>query len=156
MPKTPTVVESLELIARASVALTEEVLRLVGDRSLSLQQWRAILVVAEMDDAVRISAIARRVDVTAPATSRLLQRLAARDILSLEPDPDGSSAQVVRLTAAGQDLVRDALDRRRHVLEELASRLQERNAAPVVAELASLMNDLVFDSAMGGAGGQLR
>ena len=86
MTKTLTVIESLELVARASVALTDEVLRLAGARAMSLQQWRAILVVAETDDGARISAVARRVDVTVPATSRLLHRLAARNLISLEPD----------------------------------------------------------------------
>jgi DNA-binding MarR family transcriptional regulator len=138
--------ESLELVARASVALSEDAMRLAGHRSMSPQQWRAILVVAETDDGVRISTVARRVDVTVPATSRLLHRLMARRLVSLEPDPDGTSAQVARLTADGQALVADALDRRRRVLAFIASRLEERGAAIVLAELASLMHDLVLSS----------
>ena len=149
MTKTLTVIESLELIARASVALTEDILHLAGARSMSLQQWRAILVVAEMKDAARISAVARRVDVTSPATGRLLQRLSARGLLSLEPDADGSGAQVVSLTANGQALVRDALDRRRRVLADIASQLNGADAASVLAELASVMRDVVLVSATG-------
>ena len=97
---TPT--DSLEIIARASVALTDDVLRLAGARSMSLQQWRALLVVAETEDGARISAVARRVDVTVPATSRLLHRLAARNLIGLEPDADGSTAQVARLSPDGR------------------------------------------------------
>ena len=143
MTKTLTVIESLELVARASVALTEDVLRLAGARTMSLQQWRAILVVAEMEDGARISTVARRVDVTVPATSRLLHRLAARNLVSLDPDRDGSGAQVARLTPNGQVLVEDGLDRRRRVLAEVASRLQSPEAASVLTELASVMGDLV-------------
>ena len=135
--------DALEVIARASVALTEDVLRLAGARSMSLQQWRAILVVAETDDGVRISAVARRVDVTVPATSRLLHRLAARNLISLEPDVDGSTAQVARLTADGRNLVEDALARRRRVLAEVASRLQGPGEAQVLTELATVLDELV-------------
>ena len=137
-------IESLELIAHASVALTEDVLRLAGAHSMSLQQWRAILIVAEMPNGARISAVARRVDVTVPATSRLLHRLATRSLVRLDPDPDGSSAQVVRLTPAGQALVQVALDRRRRVLAEVASQLQGPKAARALADLAALMGDLVL------------
>ncbi len=146
MTRTPTVIESLELVARASVALSEDALRLVGHRSMSPQQWRAILIVAEMGDGVRISAVARRVDVTVPATSRLLHRLMARNLVSLEPDPDGTGAQVALLTADGQALVQHAIDRRRRVLANIASRLEEEDAAAVLAELASLMRDVALSS----------
>lgn len=148
MTKTLSVIESLELVARASVALTEDALQLAGDRSVSLQQWRALLLVADMDDGVRISAVARRVDVTVPATGRLLHRLATRNLVRLEPDPDGSGAQVARLTPDGRALVEDAVARRRRVLEDVAQRLQEPEAGPVLAELALLMHDLAFDSAI--------
>ena len=144
MTKTLTVIESLEVVARASVALTEETLRLAGARAMSLQQWRAILVVAETDDGARISTVARRVDVTVPATSRLLHRLAARNLISLERDADGSTAQVARLTPEGRILVEDGTARRRRVLVEVASRLQESEAAQVLAELAAVMDDLVL------------
>lgn len=136
--------DSLELIARASVALTEETLRLAGARSMSLQQWRAILVVAETDDGARISAVARRVDVTVPATSRLLHRLATRNLISLEPDADGSTAQVARLTPDGRILVEDALARRRRVLAEVTSRLHGSQETRVLAKLATAMDDLVL------------
>ncbi len=139
---TPT--DSLEIIARASVALTDDALRLAGARSMSLQQWRAILVVAETEDGARISAVARRVDVTVPATSRLLHRLAARNLISLEPDVDGSTAQVARLTPDGRILVEDSIARRRRVLAEVASRLHGSEAARVLAELATVMDDLVL------------
>lgn len=147
MTPTATLTDLLELIARACVTLTEDALHLAGARSISLQQWRAILVLSEMEDGARISAVARRVDVTVPATSRLLQRLAARELLSLVPDPDGSAAQVARLSEDGQALVRDAHDRRRGVLADIASRLEERDAPAVLAELASLMHELVLSSA---------
>lgn len=136
--------DSLELIARASVALTEETLRLAGARSMSLQQWRAILVVAETDDGARISAVARRVDVTVPATGRLLHRLATRNLISLEPDADGSTAQVARLTPDGRILVEDALARRRRVLAEVTSRLHGSQETRVLAKLATAMDDLVL------------
>ena len=119
-------------------------MRLAGAHAMSLQQWRAIRVVAEADDGVRISAVARRVDVTVPATSRLLHRLAARNLISLEPDADGSTAQVARLTPEGRALVEDAVSRRRRVLAEVASRLQGSGAAQVLAELAAVMDDLVL------------
>lgn len=138
-----TATDSLEIIARASVAITEHALRSAGARSLSLQQWRAIGVVAETEDGIRISAVARRVDVTVPATSRLLHRLAARNLISLEPDADGSTAQVALLTRDGRTLVEDSNARRRRVLAEIASRLQGSGAAHVLAELAAVMDELV-------------
>lgn len=143
-------VEDLEELARASVTLTEEALRRTGARSISLQQWRAIQVVAEAAQGVRISDVARQVDVTVPATGRLLKRLEERGLLSLEREPDGSKAQVARLTAEGRALLDEALDERRRALAAIVSRLQEPQAAAVLAELTVAARDVVEKSTQWG------
>ena len=67
----------------------------------------------------------------------------------LEPDPDASSAQIVRLTADTEALVRDARDRRRRVFADIASQLKRSDPVSVHAALASVGHHVVLVSAVG-------
>ena len=57
----PSLVDSLEEIALGSVAVTNAALAQAGGEALSVEQWRAIVVLGEAEDGVRISGVARRI-----------------------------------------------------------------------------------------------
>lgn len=116
----PSLVDSLEAIAVASVAVTNAALAQAGGDALSVEQWRAIVVLGEAEDGVRISAVARGFGVTLPATSRMLQRLVRRGLVAFDPDPRDSRATIARLTADGLSLRRAVLTERRRRLAEVA------------------------------------
>lgn len=115
-------IDSLETIAIGAVALTNRSLGRTGGEELSFEQWRAIMLVGDRDDGMRMSGVARRVGVTLPATTRLLHRLARRGLLSVDRDPADSRARLVRLTPAGRDLRHAVLEDRRDALRIVASR----------------------------------
>jgi DNA-binding MarR family transcriptional regulator len=116
------VIDSLEAIAIGSVAITNIALSRTGGAGLSFEQWRAILLVGDHGDGIRMSSVARAVGVTLPATTRLLRRLVDRGLLTLERDPTDSRARLVQLTPEGRDLRRRVLDDRRHRLAQVAMR----------------------------------
>ena len=116
------VTDALETIAVGSVAVTNAALETAGGRALSVEQWRAILLVGDDRGGRRISEVARLVSVTVPATSRLLRRLALRGLVSLDPDPRDARATICRLTDRGVQLRRTVLRDRRKLLREIATR----------------------------------
>lgn len=114
------ITDALETIAVGSVAVTNAALEEAGGHSLSVEQWRAILLVGADDDGLHISEIARLVSVTVPATSRLLRRLARRGLVSLDPDPQDARATICRLTGQGNELRATVMGQRRNLLRAIA------------------------------------
>jgi DNA-binding MarR family transcriptional regulator len=138
----PSLVDALEEIALGSVAVTNTALARAGGQALSFEQWRALVVLGETSEGIRISAVAREVGVTLPATSRLLQRLARRGLVSFEPDPADSRATITRLTPDGLALRRAVLAFRRRRLAEIAAMASvPEELAPVVARLAAAFRE---------------
>jgi DNA-binding MarR family transcriptional regulator len=84
--------------------------------SLTFQQWRVLVVVGRTEDGVRISQLAERIGASAPSASRLVRRLIAKDMLTVETDPDDRRAMRVRLSAAGGELRRRVIERRRALI----------------------------------------
>lgn len=126
------VVDALERIAVEAVGLTARALASVeGSTDLTLAQWRTLVVVDAMGGA-RIGAIASRVGMSLPSTSRLIRRLERRGAVVTEPDPSDGRASIVRATTAGSTF-RAAVAARRQEL--LAGALGERLARgdPVIA-----------------------
>lgn len=135
--KTENVIDALETIAIGSVAITNAALDEAGGGALSFEQWRAILVLGEAEDGRRISDLARHVGVTLPATSRLLQRLARRGLVSLSTDPRDARATICRLTGEGSALRRVVLRARRERLRAIVARAGiDAEANDVLAQLA--------------------
>jgi DNA-binding MarR family transcriptional regulator len=110
----PSVVESLERIIVAGVAMTTVAISSARPGfDLTFPQWRVVVILADEPDGVRISEVSRRVGVTLPATSRQLRRLERRGLIEVAPDPRDRRAAVARLTDAGRE-VRDEIVAHRH------------------------------------------
>lgn len=114
-------ITDLERIVIGAVGVTTQALERAGAGvDLTFSQWRALLILGEPPNGVRVGEVASRVGVTLPATSRLLRRLARRDLVTLAPDETDRRATRARLTARGRE-VRDAiLAFRRAALNEIA------------------------------------
>ena len=116
----PSLVDLLEEIALGSVAVTTSALERVGADALSVEQWRAIVILGEAKEGMQISAVARAVGVTLPATSRLLQGLGRHGLVAFHRDPGDARATIARLAPEGLSLRHAALAERRRQLAEIA------------------------------------
>jgi DNA-binding MarR family transcriptional regulator len=114
-------IADLERIAIGAVGVTTRALEQAAPGvDLTFSQWRALLILGEPDNGMRVGELAARVGVTLPATSRLLRRLERRDLVDLTPDETDRRATRARLAARGHE-VRDAiLAFRRAALGEIA------------------------------------
>jgi DNA-binding MarR family transcriptional regulator len=113
----PGFLDSMESIIMAGVALTTEALADgPQDVELTLPMWRVLVVLGAAEDGATISEVARRIRVTVPATSRQLQRLARRGLVSLVVDDRDHRAMRARLTAAGAEFRDRVLSSRRERL----------------------------------------
>jgi DNA-binding MarR family transcriptional regulator len=138
---TDTLVDLLEAIVVGSVGITTRALaNAMPGLDLTFPQWRALLVVGEGEDGATVSAVAARVGVTLPATSRQLARLARRGLVELRPDERDRRASRARLTPAGR-AQRDAIVRyRRDRLTEIARGM--RATAATRRDLAAVVTAL--------------
>ena len=140
----PSLVDLLEEIALASVAVTNSALAQVGGEALSVEQWRAIVVLGEAKEGMRISAVARAFRVTLPATSRMLQRLGRRGLVAFDTDPGDARATIARLTPEGLSMRHAVLAERRRRLAEIAVSVElAPDGVRIVALLASAFRSLL-------------
>ncbi len=138
----PRLVDAVELLMRAAIGVTTGSLAEAGGGSdLTLQQWRAVVVVVESGgNGIRVGALGARLGMAPPGASRLVRRLERRGLVVLSrPDGDRRTA-VVRTSLAGLGLWEEVVRRRRvHIGEALDGRLAggEAEAARVVELLAT-------------------
>lgn len=112
------VIDALEAIVMAGLAITTEVLASGDAGDLTLPMWRVLVVLGGDPDGATISEVARRIRVTVPATSRQLRRLAGRGLVSLGVDERDHRAVRARLSDRGVALREDVLRRRREILAQ--------------------------------------
>lgn len=110
------VIDALEAIVMAGVAITAEVLAESEGNDLTLPMWRVLVVLGMVPSGMTVSEVARRMRVTVPATSRQLRRLASRDLVSLGVDERDHRAVRARLTDAGTAFRADVIRRRREAI----------------------------------------
>ena len=115
-------VEAIERLVRAGVAVTTRALEERPAVDLTVQQWRVLVMVAEAD-GLRVGTIAERVGQSVPSASRLVGRLEHRGLVVSDRDPADGRASLVRLTERGRRVVGAVLDRRRRLIHDaLATR----------------------------------
>jgi DNA-binding MarR family transcriptional regulator len=136
-PATARLVDILERLVIGGVGLTTLALdRAIDGPDLTFPQWRAILVVGESAGGATISAVAARVGVTVPATSRQLRRLAERGLMVHEVEDHDRRSTRVRLTEEGVRVRAAILAQRRTRIAELVA--AHPMAPTTLDELAAL------------------
>jgi DNA-binding MarR family transcriptional regulator len=129
----------LERIAVGAVGLTTRALAEAdAGFELTFPQWRVLLVLGEDPDGARVGAVASRVGVTVPATSRLLRRLERRGLTALSVDDQDRRATRARLTDRGRRVRTAIVDHRRAALLELVSSLQQPDRLDLRAGLRAI------------------
>jgi len=83
--------------------------------------WFPLFFILEREKSITVSLMAQRLRVTQPAVSQTAVNLESRGLVTLEPDPDDRRRRTIRLTAAGEALLKEI----RPVWDSLEERLQE-------------------------------
>lgn len=124
-PAERAIVDLLERIVVSGVAITGRALELATPADgpdLTFPQWRVLLILGATDTGASISAVAARVGVTVPATSRQLRRLAERGLVRIDRSDIDARAARARLTDLGVLVRQDIIAARRVELARIAGR----------------------------------
>lgn len=110
------------------------------DVGITEQQWRVLRVLEEEgpQDPTRI---ADGACLLLPSLTRILQKLEEKQLISRQPDPDDGRKQVVSITQAGTQIIRDNLGASQAVFEAI----QAQMGADRYEMLLDLLNELHLD-----------
>jgi DNA-binding MarR family transcriptional regulator len=104
-------------------------------------QLRVLRILAGAGSPLRVSELARRLDVIPRSATSVVDLLEERGLVERRPDPDDRRATLVALTPPGGDVLRALRDRRAAGLASLLDRL----TADEQAELIRLLTILTAD-----------
>lgn len=110
--------DGLEAIAYGSVAVTARAIALNGVE-LTFPQWRVLVIVGEAAEGASVSQVAARIGAELSPTSRVVRRLARRDLVVTAKSEADRRVTRVRLTASGRELRDGVLRGRRAILDEI-------------------------------------
>ena len=130
------------LLTRAQRAHNDEMTRRLQERGYRDVQQSYARLLSNLDpDGSSIVLLAARAGVTRQAASQLLKEIEAKGYVRREPDPDDARAVIVRRTARGERLLRDALE----VVSELEAEYAEAVGPRKVEQLRTLLTELLRD-----------
>ncbi|MFE4871650.1 MarR family winged helix-turn-helix transcriptional regulator [Streptomyces sp. NPDC056682] len=122
--------------SRLLVGLSARALAEVSN-TLTLPQLRA-LVVLDGSGPAKLAALAATLGVNSSTALRMVERLEGGGLVDRKVNPDNRREVILRLTAAGTDLVREVLDHRHREIAALVSRLPVDVRAGLVVGLRAL------------------
>jgi DNA-binding MarR family transcriptional regulator len=129
---TDALVMALLTASRALVGVSASSIATVEHR-VTLTQFR-VLVVLDAHGPTRLNQLAARLDVASSTALRTVDRLVAAGLVDRRDNERDRREVVIRLTPAGQDVVREVTSRRKQAIEEIAARMpRERRRALVEA-----------------------
>jgi DNA-binding MarR family transcriptional regulator len=117
--------------------------RLIGEferLDLSFTQFKALTAAADGEPTVK--ALAERLGLSLPGTSRAVDQLARRGLLDRREDADDRRCKRLSITDAGRELVHRLDDARRDALEAFAQGIDPAQREQLVAALAPILVDL--------------
>jgi DNA-binding MarR family transcriptional regulator len=140
-PSMVLVLDQLERIASAMVAATNTALAgVIETGELSIQQWRLVIILGGSTGPLRLNEIAWRVNASMPSTSRLVQRMERRGLVTASTDPLDGRGRRIELTDKGQTVRAQVVGRRRQLIEDSLAGLDADPAT--VAGLAEVADRL--------------
>jgi DNA-binding MarR family transcriptional regulator len=130
---TEPVVDAVVRASRALVGITLRALASVSDE-VTLPQLRTLVVVS-LQGPQTVSALAERLDVHASTMTRMCSRLVSRGLVVRKPSALDRREVVIELTAQGQGLVDEVMDKRRREIDSVVRRMSSDDRDRVVAAL---------------------
>jgi DNA-binding MarR family transcriptional regulator len=118
----PSILDSLEQLAYASVGMTELALAQTKvSVDLTLSQWRA-LVELSRTEALSVGALGQRLSMSLTSTSRLVGRLERASLVKGERGQDDRRVVLVRITEEGSRVRTEVARHRRGLMETALAR----------------------------------
>jgi DNA-binding MarR family transcriptional regulator len=115
-------VDAWEALYRAQVAVLRQLRAEFPDGGTSITEYDVLFNLSrQAGHALRIRDLNRRLLLTQPSVSRLLDRLAARGFVAKSGDPDDARGTVVTLTEAGRNEFRRVGARHSHSIAQKMS-----------------------------------
>ncbi|WP_370626884.1 MarR family winged helix-turn-helix transcriptional regulator [Salinibacterium sp. ZJ450] len=100
-------VDAWEALFRAQVTVLRELNSVFPNDQLSLNEYDVLFNLSRQPGwRLRIRDLNKHILLTQPSVSRLIDRLASRDLVTKTPDPGDGRGTIVTLTDAGFDLFR--------------------------------------------------
>jgi len=103
---------------------------------LTLPQLRA-LVVLDDDAAVTVKGLADRLGIQPSTTTRLVDRLVAKDLIERTPGVEDRREVLLSLSPTGRDVVDTAMDFRRRAVREILASLTPAERAAALESFAA-------------------
>jgi DNA-binding MarR family transcriptional regulator len=135
------VLESLELLLFGAVGLTSVALTAAAAADLTIQQWRALVVIARLD-SIGVGEVAARVGTTLPSASRLIGRLERRGLVATSRDEVDRRRTMVRTTPEGTATFNAVVARRRELMHAALAGNLRRLPTDLQGGLAALAQAL--------------
>jgi DNA-binding MarR family transcriptional regulator len=138
------VTDAVLMASRVLVAVASRSIAAV-DGTVTLPQFRALVVLDQADRTV--GDLARELRVQPSTATRLCDRLVAKRLVTRTTDPGNRREVRIRLSAAGQRIVREATDRRRREIGSIMERVPARQRATIVRALTTFRTAAGEDAA---------
>ena len=130
--------ELLDLWTHLTRGSGRQIFAVLGELDLTLTQMKALGLLDECPRAISVKDLSERLVLSLPATSRTVDSLLRRGLLSREEDPDDRRIKRVRLTSEGHDVVARLNAARLEGLEAFAASLSDDQRAALMAALTDL------------------
>jgi DNA-binding MarR family transcriptional regulator len=130
--------ELLDLWAHLMRGSSQQMFAVLGELELSMTQMKTLSMLDDCLEEVSVKELSERLALSLPATSRTVDGLLRRGLLSRHEDAEDRRVKRVRLTDEGRSVVQRIVTARLQGLESYASTLSDDQRAQLMAALLEL------------------
>jgi DNA-binding MarR family transcriptional regulator len=130
--------ELLELWTHLMRGSSQQMFAILGELDLTMTQMKALGMLEDVVEEVSVKDLSERLGLSLPATSRTVDGLLRRGLLSRQEDTEDRRIKRVRLTEAGAAMVQQIVTARLQGLESYAATLSDEQRAALHAALLDL------------------
>jgi DNA-binding MarR family transcriptional regulator len=130
--------ELLDLWSHLMRGSSQQMFAILGELDLTMTQMKTLGMLDDCIEEVSVKELSERLGLSLPATSRTVDGLLRRGLLSRHEDAVDRRMKRVRLTDEGRAVVRQIVTARLQGLEAYAATLSDDQRAALMAALAHL------------------
>ncbi|MWV60311.1 MarR family winged helix-turn-helix transcriptional regulator [Rathayibacter sp. VKM Ac-2754] len=146
MPSDDSRARTMADIEALSIAITvrsiPRVLEPLLTTDLTIQQLKALSVVVTTEEGATGAGLADRFGVSMPSMSKLVDRLAAAELVTRSGDPVDHRVRRIHATSLGRAVVRELMAARPELGEDVLSRLSEDELEALATGLRAISREL--------------
>jgi len=117
---------------------SQQMFAILGELDLTMTQMKTLGMLDDCVEEVSVKELSERLGLSLPATSRTVDGLLRRGLLSRHEDLEDRRIKRVRLTDAGREMVQRMVTARLQGLESYAATLSDDQRAALMAALVEL------------------